>query len=66
MYKEKETEGRKDASEKKQETKLIEEENKELKQLAKKKGKGSTKKGRRKQSPQNVHKEHLEKNFDKI
>ena len=52
LYKEKEKEGRKEVREKKQETKLIEEENKKLKQLAEKKGKGSTKKSRRKQSPQ--------------
>ena len=52
LYKEKEKEGRKEVRKKKQETKLIEEENKKLKQLAEKKGKGSTKKSRRKQSPQ--------------
>ena len=46
----KETEDRKRAREKKQETKLLEGENMKLKQLAKEKDKGSTKKSRRKQN----------------
>ena len=49
VRKEKETENRKRAREKIEETKLLEGENKKLKQLAKKKDKGSTKKSRRKQ-----------------